>query len=65
MILGMIYTLKLESISSDKTSLSRGISSSGYSSMLMNDTFRSFKQKNNLSLFRYPVFVVSQTPLIY
>ena len=38
-------TLKLESISRDKTSLSKGISSSGYSSMFTNDTFRSFKQK--------------------
>jgi len=58
----LIYTLKLESISSDKTSLSRGISSNGYSSMLTNDMFRSFS-KNKVVFIRHPVF--SLTALIY
>ena len=38
-------TLKLDSISSDKTSLSRGINSRGYSSTLMKETFRSCNGK--------------------
>lgn len=40
-----ILTLKLDSISSDKTSLSRGINSRGYSSTLMKETFRSCNGK--------------------
>lgn len=40
-----ILTLKLDSISSDKTSLSKGINSRGYSSTLMKETFRSCNGK--------------------
>lgn len=54
MIKFLQFTLKLDSISSDKTSLSNGISSRGYSSMLIKDTFRSWKQNSAIKYQNIP-----------
>ena len=54
MIKFLQFTLKLDSISSDKTSLSNGISSRGYSSMLIKDTFHSWKQNSTLKYQNVP-----------